>query len=151
MGGDTPIMPAILDHIYAVADSPLTETTEIATNLYQQSTGRLTDPMGELVGIGYSGNGIGLNNPKLQGTPMEGPIPQGDYEIGPAHTHPRLGALAMALTPRGDQELFGRSGFFIHGDNQLMDHTASEGCIILPRQTRALLAVSERRRLRVIA
>jgi hypothetical protein len=47
--------------------------------------------------------------------------------------------------------MFGRSGFFIHGDNQAMNHTASEGCIILPHAARIAIASSGDRGLRVIA
>ena len=120
-------------------------------NTYQQSTGHFTDADGNLVGVGYSGNGQGLNNPEMQAVAMHGPLPQGGYEIGPASTDPKLGSLAMALSPSAGQHMFGRSGFFIHGDNQAMNHTASEGCIILPHAARIALASSGDRRLRVIA
>lgn len=120
-------------------------------NTYQQSTGRLTNSEGVLIGDGYSGNGLGLNNPQMQSVAMHGPIPQGVYEVGPALTEAKLGCLAMALIPRTGQNLFGRSGFFIHGDNQAMNHTASEGCIIMPRGVRTAIALSGDKELRVIA
>ncbi len=131
--------------------TPLAAAADKLTNLYQQSTGRFTDPTGRLIGVGYSGRGSGLNNPQLQMVPTKGPIPQGLYKIGPAETHPKLGPMVMAITPYGEQELFGRAGFFIHGDNQGMNYTASEGCIILSHEARAALAASENKRLRVIA
>jgi Protein of unknown function (DUF2778) len=120
-------------------------------NTYQQSTGRFTDADENLVGVGYSGNGQGLNNPEMQAVAMHGPLPQGDYEIGTAFTDPKLGRLAMPLAPCEGQHLFGRSGFFIHGDNQAMNHTASEGCIILSHIARGAIAVSDDRKVRVIA
>lgn len=120
-------------------------------NTYQQSTGRFTEANGNLIGVGYSGNGQGLNNPEMQAVAMHGSLPQGDYEIGPALTHAKLGILAMALTACAGQPVFGRSGFFIHGDNQAMNHTASEGCIILPHVARVAISGSSDRKLRVIA
>jgi hypothetical protein len=38
--------------------------------------------------------------------------------------------------------MFGRFGFFMHGDNQLANHTASDGCIIMSHDIRALVAAS---------
>jgi hypothetical protein len=43
----------------------------------------------------------------------------------------------MPLTPDPSNEMFGRSAFFIHGDNPQLNHTASDGCIILIRPLRA--------------
>jgi len=120
-------------------------------NTYQQSTGRFTNSEGTLVAIGYSGNGAGLNNPEMQAVPIHGPIPQGDYEIGQAVTDAKLGSFAMALTPCAGEFLFGRSGFFIHGDNPAMNHTASEGCIVLSHAARIAISESGDRMLRVIA
>src|SRR5947208_2578989 len=101
-------------------------------NTFQQSTGRFTDADGNQIGIGYSGNGEGLNNPQMQSVARRGPLPQGDYEIGAMINDAKLGNLAMPLTPLTMQNMFGRSGFFIHGDNMAMNYSASEGCIILP-------------------
>jgi len=144
-------MQAMLDFVHAVTAEPEPPCTPIEENIYQQSTGRFTNTVGTVIAIGYSGRGAGLNNPEMQRVAMNGPIPQGEYEIGSAINHPKLGPLAMSLRPSPDQELFGRSGFFIHGDNQLMNHTASEGCIILPHDARATIAASKNRKLRVIA
>lgn len=103
---------------------------------YQQSTGKLLRN-GIDVATGYSGHGEGLNNPAMQQVRMVGPAPRGTYTIGPAHTHPHLGPIAMQLTPDAGNEMFGRSGFFIHGDNEQMNHTGSDGCLIFSRGTRA--------------
>ncbi len=108
---------------------------------YRQSVGAIAHD-GTTEDIGYSGRDEGLNNPAAETDPGEGPIPHGRYRIGAAETHPRLGSLAMPLTPLPGTDTHGRSGFFIHGDNSAMNHTASHGCIILPRATRLLIARS---------
>ena len=44
----------------------------------------------------------------------------------------------------------GRSGFFIHGDNANMNHTASNGCIILgPAERQAIVSGLRRANVRV--
>ncbi len=92
----------------------------------------------------YSGHGEGVNNPAMESVPNVGPIPAGVYSIGPAKDPvDQLGPIALPLTPIGGQEMFGRSAFFIHGDNAAMDHTASDGCIILPRSAREYIAASD--------
>jgi len=117
---------------------------------YEQRSGRLSNGLG-LVGIGYSGHGMGVNNPALEEIPNVGPIPVGTYEIGPACEHPQLGPLAMALIPKLETDTFGRSGFFIHGDEvgHVGEELASHGCIILPRAVRVLVAAATERTLLV--
>ncbi len=111
---------------------------------YSQSSGALSHD-GVLVGTGYSGNGEGLDNPDLQDVPDEGPIPEGTYTIGPASTHPGKGPIVMALDPDPSNLMFRRSGFLIHGDNADLNHTASEGCIILSRSIRNQIAACKDR------
>jgi len=106
---------------------------------YKQSTGQMLH-FGNEVGIGYSGNTSGLNNPDAQDEHMVGPAPQGFYTIGAAENHPRLGPLAMPLEPHSSNQMFGRSGFFIHGDNAAMDHTASDGCLIFSHEIRLMIS-----------
>lgn len=119
---------------------------------YSQTTGRLIDPNGDVAGIGYSGRGVGLNNPLQQDVPDVGPIPQGDWTIGEFFDDPGgKGPVVAHLTPMDGTETFGRSGFMIHGDNDAMNHTASEGCIILLRSLRAMVAASTDRVLIVTA
>ena len=48
----------------------------------------------------------------------------------------------MRLTPNPGTNTFGRGGFLMHGDNSLLNHTASEGCIIAPRGIRDLVAAA---------
>lgn len=119
---------------------------------YQQSTGKLLDPAGDWVGTGYSGNGAGLNNPAMQEVPEVGPIPAGMWAIGAAAQVPVLGPVVMHLqpSPAGALDPFGRSGFFIHGDNADESHTASCGCIVLGPADRRLMAASPDRNLEVI-
>lgn len=112
---------------------------------YQQSTGDiLHDSAYE--GIGYSGRAGGRNNPDAQTIVDVGPVPQGKYTIEPASdAHPKLGPCVMELTPEPGTETFGRSAFFIHGDN--VNHDASHGCIILGPAIRHLIAASPDREL----
>jgi hypothetical protein len=109
---------------------------------YSQSSGKLLHN-GTLVATGYSGHDEGLNNPSLQDEAQIGPIPQGAYSIGPVTAnHPGKGPVVMEIIPKPGTQVFGRSGFLIHGDNQAVDHTASHGCIILGRPTREQIAAS---------
>ena len=115
---------------------------------YSQSTGELKRD-GQLFGTGYAGHGPGVDNPEMENVPNIGPLPQGFYTIGPEFTHPHTGPLSMRLEPDANNEMFGRGGFLMHGDNST--HTASEGCIVMPHDVRALVSASEDRRLKVIA
>lgn len=116
---------------------------------YQQSTGELTSPEGAIYN-GYSGHGEGENNPKMQKLKLVGPIPIGTYTIGPAYHDPHKGPCVMRLTPDPDNEMFGRSGFLIHGDSSKHDDSASEGCIIMGPVTRPKIAESDDKILKVI-
>lgn len=106
---------------------------------YKQSTGQMFHFVNE-VAVGYSGNTTGLNNPAAQAERMVGPAPQGFYTIGAPENHPKLGPLAMPLEPHSSNVMFGRSGFFIHGDNAAMNHTASDGCLIFSHATREFIS-----------
>src|SRR5271169_2422931 len=97
--------------------------------VYQQSTGVLSHA-GEPLGKGYSGNGSALNNGKCEMIHDHGPIPKGLWEIGLWFDDKHLGPCVAALRPTS-QDVYGRGGFFIHGDNKAMNHSASDGCIIL--------------------
>jgi hypothetical protein len=98
---------------------------------YVQKTGAVSHD-GVHFTNGYSGNTDGFNNPAMQNVVGVGPVPCGTYRIGPPHQPiDHLGPEALPLVPGPENNMFGRSGFFIHGDNQAMNHTASNGCIIL--------------------
>jgi hypothetical protein len=110
---------------------------------YSQASGDVTDPSGKPVGIGYSGRGAGLNNPLMQATPDVGPIPRGAWTIGTFFDDPGgKGPIVAHLKPWCSTETYGRSGFMVHGNNAALNHTASEGCIILPRVVRELVRAS---------
>lgn len=106
--------------------------------LYFQTTGELWLDEA-LIGDGYSGHGVGRNNPVMQAIPNVGPIPVGMYVIGPAYTHPKKGSLVMRLTPMG--HTFGREGFLIFGDTAQPSEPC-EGCM-LPHQTRLQISKSD--------
>ncbi len=118
---------------------------------YSQSTGTVTNPEGRNVGSGYSGSGVGLNNPSMQTIENVGPIPQGSYTIGRAFTDPHRGPEAMRLTPNAGTRTPGRDGgFMIHADNRQHNNTASEGCIILAPGIRDQIGSSLDRTLNVV-
>jgi hypothetical protein len=135
---------------------------------YEQSTGRLTKD-GVYIDTGYSGHGVGLNNPEDEALRNIGPIPCGKYTIGaPRVPVDHLGPFAMPLTGMSQMQvdpgeagkavfaslamqMFGRSGFLIHGDSPLMNHTASDGCLIFQRSTRVMIAASDDKELMVVS
>lgn len=98
----------------------------------------------------YSGHGDGVNNPELTRVHDVGPIPPGDYTIGPFFHDAEKGPVVAHLTPIGPTDTFGRSGFMLHGDNAQMNHTASLGCIIAARIAREAVRDSGDRLLRVV-
>lgn len=110
------------------------------TQTYRQSTGDFRAPDGTLIARGYSGTGDGLNNPAMQNVAGKGPIPVGRYLIGTPFDDRHTGPISMRLDPFADNEMFGRSAFLIHGDNASLDHSASHGCIVLPRPARIEIA-----------
>jgi hypothetical protein len=119
---------------------------------YSQSTGELRDAGGELLGIGYSGNGGGMNNPDMQAVKDVGPIPRGLWLIEDPFDDPGgKGPLVFRLEPTPTTDVCGRSGFLIHGDNAALDHSASEGCIVLARVIRDRISQSPDRDLTVVA
>lgn len=110
---------------------------------FQLTTGALRNPSATVVGYGYSGNGADLDNPAGQGDRDHGPIPQGLWMIGEFFDDPGdKGLIVSRLTPVEEKDALGRTGFMIHGDNQKLNHTASDGCIILNHGLRAMIAAS---------
>jgi hypothetical protein len=109
---------------------------------FQITSGAILNQNSIQVGSGYSGHGPGLNNPAYCNVPDVGPLPCGTYTICPAADNPHVGLFAMRLIPDPTNQMFGRAGFFIHGDNPQMNHTASDGCIILARPLRTDIANS---------
>ena len=103
---------------------------------YQQSTGKLTNPNGDLVGVGYSGLGDDKNVPASQDVAGKGPIPLGYWRATSVINAPDTGPFSILLEPIEGNECFGRSGFRMHGDSLEHPGEASHGCIIMPRITR---------------
>ena len=118
--------------------------------MYRSSTGSLLASDGELQAVGYSGHGAGLNNPSAEMEPDIGPIPRGEYLIGAFFTDPEKGPIVAHLTPIPGTNVFGRSGFMIHGDNSAGNESASLGCIILPHPARAAIQASGDYSLKVV-
>jgi hypothetical protein len=97
---------------------------------YHQSTGVL-DQNGVPLLTCYAGHGAGLNNPALQDQHDVGPLPQGRYKMTALVVNsPHTGFATIILDPDAANQMFGRSGFRIHGDNAAANQTASDGCII---------------------
>ncbi|MDW6002752.1 tlde1 domain-containing protein [Vibrio mangrovi] len=99
----------------------------------------------------YSGNGIGKNNPEMQNVKSKGPIPRGRYTIvGTPFKHPHTGIYTLRLRPDDGNQMFGRSGFMIHGDSQAHPGQASEGCIVAPFWARQRIWLSNERQIEVV-
>lgn len=116
---------------------------------YNQKSGELKRD-DEHVGTGYSGHGEGKNNPEMENVMNTGPLPKGLYSIGLSYQSKTKGPVTMRLFPDPTTRLFGRAGFLIHGDSIAKPGTASEGCIILARPIRDILAATTDKHLRVI-
>ena len=75
-----------------------------------------------------------------------GPLPVGIYTMGPWYDDKpgptSKGPIVTRLTPSPENEMYGRSGFMIHGDNDAMNHTASDGCLVAGHGYRAAMAAS---------
>jgi hypothetical protein len=115
---------------------------------YAQRDGDLQHD-GTHIAYGYSGSEPGQNCPADQSIPDLGPIPAGRYAIGTAISTTHLGPLAMPLTPDPTNQMFGRSGFWIHGDSIAHPGDGSLGCIVLAHPVRLQLAQSSDRDLLV--
>jgi Tlde1 domain len=105
---------------------------------------------GELIGTGYSGHELGLNNSDLEEHSNVGPIPRGNYTVSPFYHDPVKGPMAAHLIAEHPENMFGRYGFMIHGDNGKLDHSASHGCIVISRIVRMFMALSGDTKLEVI-
>ena len=102
---------------------------------YEQASGQLSRDGANIV-RGYSGAGEGKNNPEDQEIHNVGPLPRGSYTITAPHDTVTHGPYVLPLTPDPANEMFGRAGFLIHGDSVVSPGTASEGCLIFPRNIR---------------
>lgn len=95
---------------------------------------------GSYVGTGYAGHGAGVNNAWMSGFTNIGPLPAGQYAIGPQRNNVTLYGRkllgSMRLTPARNNSMYGRAGFLIHGDNSAFNQTASNGCPVFDRSLR---------------
>lgn len=108
---------------------------------YNSKTGELWVCNGDFcmpLATGYAGKGAGLNQPAADHRRLFGPLPRGEYNMS-VDIHPRFAAPAIRLTQTAG-ETHGRSGFWIHGDNKDSNRSASSGCIVLNKFTRAAIA-----------
>lgn len=119
--------------------------------VYVQATGEIRRNDSLPLGFGYSGAGVGKNNPTAQDIPNVGPIPVGSYAISTPIDSPTHGPLALPLTPFGYNLMFGRCSFLIHGDSIENPGNASEGCIIQSRAVREAITTSGDNVLQVVA
>lgn len=138
------------DWLSSLLDERMPEPDQVMW-IYQQSTGKILDPSGMVMGFGYSGKGKHKNNPESQSLANLGPIPEGYYTIGAPHDTLTHGPFVLPLTPDPQNIMFGRSHFLIHGDSVVQAGTASEGCIILNRHLREDIARSPIKLLTVVA
>lgn len=93
------------------------------------------------IGQGYAGHPPHVCDPLAIDVPKIGPLPPGLYDIGAPRDVPEsVGAYAMPLTPDARNVMFGRGGFYVHGDNSKGDQSASEGCIVTARAVREIIA-----------
>ena len=101
----------------------------------------------ECVGEGYAGNEEGYNNPDCQCESNKGPLPRGEYTIGPLKTHYTYKGKpiknSMSLTPCDRKKMCGRDRFLIHED------VGSNGCIVMPDEVRLMIGHSNDKVLRV--
>jgi hypothetical protein len=107
------------------------------------------------VASGYAGGDcgrspVGKNNPDYQNVPKVGPLPQGKYTFGQPVQQSHLGPFAIPLIPSPDNQMFGRDDFYCHGDTTPSGN-ASEGCIILARAIRNMIAASPDKDLEVVS
>lgn len=126
---------------------------------FSQSTGAydlITEDGGvevssEHIGTGWAGCGEGKNNPSMQGVKNVGPLPRGNYHIGPPKNE-STGPYSLRLTPFPDTQMLGRSGFLIHGPAQdpSIRGEESHGCPILVRLGRMHIVSSGADRFEVV-
>jgi len=123
--------------------------------VYEIRSGKFYEDSGGLIAIGYSGGNKGenpgaVNNASLISVPFVGPIPPGIYDINAPRDDPHTGKYTLDLVADPDNQMYGREGFRIHGDNPRLNKSASEGCIILPRSIREQIWMSGDHTLRVL-
>lgn len=118
--------------------------------VWDQSAGEMRLD-GKPLARGYAGRGRGINNPAMQDAVAVGPIPRGLWKLTELRlTGATTGPYTIVLVPAPGTDARGRSAFRIHGDNALLDRSASHGCIILPRKDREAIWRSGARLMEVV-
>jgi hypothetical protein len=126
---------------------------------FEIKTGRVLRD-GKEIGKGYSGYddgdgiaepGEGKNDPTKQAVKGVGPVPEGLWVFGAPFFHDHAGPYVLRLLPKSVPQLYGRSGFLIHGDSMRLPGSASHGCIILARDLRMKLWESGDHEIRVVS
>ena len=105
---------------------------------YDQKTGELHTDKGLFLGKGYSGHGVGKNNPEMESVKNVGPTPKGIYKMGTPFDSDHTGPYSIPLIPDPSNNMYGRSAFLMHGDDKEHPGEASHGCQIFPRSVRQL-------------
>lgn len=103
--------------------------------IYHQRTGVIERAKTKYTGA-YAGHRVGKNNPDMQMVRGIGPLPQGSYRIQSPRDSHRVGHYAMPLSPLAETQTYGRTAFYIHGDNPSHVGDSSTGCIVIGRQQR---------------
>ena len=103
--------------------------------VFNQRTGGLSRN-GQTIATGYSGHGLGRNNPAMQTAHGVGPTPLGSYTVGSPHHSNTTGNYTMNLDPEPGTNTWGRTLLRIHGDIPHLLGQSSDGCIILPLTVR---------------
>jgi len=95
---------------------------------YYISSGKFVFPDGSSMTC-YSGVPEYRNNPSAINIKNKGPIPTGAYYITDVTSSSPKGPNTIVLQPDGDNDMYGRGDFLIHGDTS--SNNASQGCIIM--------------------
>jgi ribosomal protein L37E len=100
--------------------------------------------LAKLVAVGYSGHQPAINDIHSQSAKNVGPIPTGTYTLVLNTISPEKGSTPIFdLRPATSNRMFGRDSFMIHGDTEEMDHTASDGCIVMAHNFRQMLKAGD--------
>lgn len=102
---------------------------------------------GEKIGPAYSGAPGAVDDETRAAERETGPIPAGIWAIGEPVDKQELGPFCLPLTPVPGTQTFGRSAFYIHGDNAAHNQTASKGCIVAARDIRERINADPDRRI----
>ena len=95
----------------------------MADIVYHQRSGELDINGATVTRRGYAGAPACRNNPAMEHVRNCGPLPRGTYTMEYIGFY--KGPDTIRLYPAPGNEMYGRSGFLIHGDNE--EHTASKG------------------------